>query len=180
MRFTPKGYMERVWREDPLLRIRWSEIENVWLFERVFTRPASLDRAHTYIQQLRKAGVKKITPEQVNNMIDGTFNLDRWEPCLGDEWINTGVACDGLPKLDRLIEMLQYGDTRRIAGTGDTVKDAQYIASTLDTRDELRENVKAARRIMHYEDIASEAWDLKAWQEKRRIAVPFTASGVGV
>lgn len=180
MRTLPKGYMERVWKEDRLLRIRWSMVEECWMFERVFTRPCSLDRVRSYVLEMRKAGIKQITPEQVNNMVDGTFNLDRWQPCMGDEWVNTGVACDGLPKLDRLIEMLQYGDTQRIAGTGDVLKDAREIASTLDTRDELRENVKHARRIMHYEDIASEAWDHLAWQEKRRVALPTIANGVGV
>lgn len=179
MRTLPKGYMKRVNQYDPLLRIRWSEIEEVWLFDCVFTRPCSLERAREYILKLRKAGVKDLTPERVNNIIDGTFNLDKWAPCEGPEWVNTGVRCDGLPSLDRLMTMLYYGDLQKVAGTGDHKRDWQYVADYKDQQDATALATKNARRLSHYEDLASEAWDFRMWREGARVALPTNATGIG-
>ena len=175
----PRGYEWTLRQFDPLLRLRWSEVEEQWLLERRIHRACSLDRCATYIQELRKHGVKVTEPETVNRMLDGYDYLWPYPPCVGPEWLNTGVARSGLPKLDRLLSALARGSVRRHYDTGDPQRDAQLLTEELDARWNGGLDYRKAQFHSLAEDVFSDHWDDLAWEEKRRIAVPRSATGVG-
>jgi hypothetical protein len=175
----PRTYERKLSQFDPLLRLRWSEVEEQWLLERQIHRACSLERVAFYIQELRKKGVKVTQPEVVNRMMDGFDYLWPYPPCLGPEWLNTGVARSGLPKLDRLLHALARGSVRRLYNTGNPARDAQLLIDDLDARDLEGKEKRREQFISLAEDVFSDHWDDLAWEEKRRVAVPVTAAGVG-
>ena len=123
----PRGYQKRLQRSDSLLRMRWSEPSWRWFLE----RKATYARA-----DIDPAG---LAPDTYIQRRDGYLTLWTYGP-------------RDLPTIDRLLQVLGWGDTWRMGG-------ANAVSSELEANESRREDVAAAWDRRNTEDRTSDYYD---------------------